>query len=413
MRRFSYRILTFVTACLTATVVSAAPNAGALSGVPVGAMGEVKPTAQSNFNPDTASDRPIGAVGGGFIGPKAGQILKNIKPDRPTRGVKESQIYKRYARSVVLILTKDSLGTGTLIAANGDIVTNFHVVKGFTDVGVIFKPIVDSQNIRDADLLRARVIKVDEVADLALIRVEKLPSGVAPIVIGTKADASIGDDVHAIGHPTGESWTYTKGVISQIRDSYEWTSELNGPTHKADVIQTQTPINPGNSGGPLLSDSGKLAGINSFKSKGEGLNFAVSSSEVRRFLGATGNRMATASNSSNKVADAKEKECKTKELYRGDSKDGASLVVGYDIDCDSKADADLWTPYDIRNPILLKVDSNKDGFFDEVFFDFDRKGKWSASLSDTDFDGNWDIECEHADGSLVPTKCVPYKVAAQ
>ena len=101
--------------------------------------------------------------------------LKRITADRPIRGVKESQIYKRHARSVVLILTKDSLGTGTLISSDGDIITNYHVVKGFLEVGVVFKPITDGLKIGDADLLRARVIKVDEVADLALIRVDRVP----------------------------------------------------------------------------------------------------------------------------------------------------------------------------------------------------------------------------------------------
>jgi hypothetical protein len=376
-------------------------------------MGEIKPNTQPTLNTDIGLDWLIGAGGVGFIGPKAGQVLKLVKPDRPIRGAKESQIYKRHARSVVLILTKDSLGTGTLVGSNGDIVTNFHVVKGFTEVGVIFKPIVEGQKIGDADLLRAKVIKVDEVADLALIRVDKVPSSVVPIVIGTKADVGIGDDVHAIGHPTGESWTYTKGVISQIRANYEWTSEQNGPTHKADVIQTQTPINPGNSGGPLLTDSGKLAGINSFKAKGEGLNFAVSSEEVRRFLGVPGNRMASTSSSAKKVADAKNNECKAKEIYRGDSKDGTQLIIGYDTDCDGKAEAELWTPYDIRKPILLKIDSNKDGVFDMVIFDFERKGKWSDSLVDTDFDGNWDLECAHVDGSIEASSCAPYKVAGK
>src|SRR5262245_45045244 len=62
---------------------------------------------------------------------------------------------------------------------------------------------------------------------------------------------------------------------------------LTTDTHRANVIQTQTPINPGNSGGPLISESGKLLGVNSFKASGEGLeglNFAVSIIDVIAFL---------------------------------------------------------------------------------------------------------------------------------
>ena len=409
MEIFANRFLALLSVLLVAGVASAAQSPDATIEFKAGAIGQNNITNHPYAGADNGLDWLNGVTGRNFVGPKAGQVLKRITADRPIRGAKESQIYKRAARSVVLILTKDSLGTGTLISSDGDIITNYHVVKGLLDVGVVFKPITDDLKVGDADLLRARVIKFDEVADLALIRVDRVPAGILPIVIGTKAEVSIGDDVHAIGHPTGESWTYTKGVISQIRSAYEWTSEQNGPTHIADVIQTQTPINPGNSGGPLLSDSGKLAGINSFKAKGEGMNFAVSSAEVRRFLATTGNRMASASNSANKVADAKDNECKAKEIYRGDSKDGKQLVIGYDTDCDGKANAELWTPYDIREPILLQIDENKDGFFDTIIFDFDRKGKWSYSLVDTDFDRQWDVECDHADGGLAATSCVPYK----
>src|SRR6516164_7639410 len=86
-------------------------------------------------------------------------------------------------------------------------------------------------------------------------------------------------------------WTYTTGIISQYRQAYEWQAKDDPIKHKADVIQTQTPINPGNSGGPLLSDSGSLIGVNSFKYDGEGLNFAVSVEEVRKFIGRPGNRI--------------------------------------------------------------------------------------------------------------------------
>ena len=73
----------------------------------------------------------------------------------------------------------------------------------------------------------------------------------------------VGADVHAIGHPFGEDWTYTRGYVSQLRDQYGWKSDL-GKHHVADVIQTQTPINPGNSGGPLFSEIGEVVGVTTF-----------------------------------------------------------------------------------------------------------------------------------------------------
>jgi S1-C subfamily serine protease len=86
-----------------------------------------------------------------------------------------------------------------------------------------------------------------------------------PLEISSE-DIEVGADVRAIGHPKGEEWTYTKGIVSSVRPDYEWSGEP-GESHRATVIQTQTPINPGNSGGPLLSDEGKIVGVNSFRKK--------------------------------------------------------------------------------------------------------------------------------------------------
>ena len=201
-----------------------------------------------------------------------------------TRSAKDAQIYRAVSSSVVLILTKDGLGSGTLIGPSGDIITNWHVVKGYSSVAVVFKPVIEGREPTREDIKAGQVVKYDEIADLALVKVTEVPQGRNPVRLGDGSDISIGSDVHAIGHPTGEAWTYTKGVISQYRLGYEWEVKDDKFKHHADVIQTQTPINPGNSGGPLFSDSGTLIGVNSFKATGEGLNFAVSVDDVKRFL---------------------------------------------------------------------------------------------------------------------------------
>jgi S1-C subfamily serine protease len=258
-------------------------------------------------------------------------------------------------------------------------------------------------------------VRVDEVADLALIRVAKVPPGVEPLKLGDARDLSVGDDVHAIGHPTGEAWTYTKGVVSQLRRDYQWSSKATLKAHRANVIQTQTPINPGNSGGPLLTSDGKLVGVNSFKSQGEGLNFAIAVDDVRRFLGTTENRLAKGITQDGRQTPARNeridggKGCEPREISRGTSKDDSMYIVGVDVDCDGKAEAEIRTPYDIRKPILIVIDENKDTIPDQVIFDTDRDGKWDYSLRDTNFDNKWDLECEHEDGDIEPTRCVPYR----
>ena len=105
-----------------------------------------------------------------------------------------------------------------------------------------------------------------------------------PLAIGDTGKLQVGADVHAIGHPTGQAWTYTRGIVSQIRRDYAWKAGRQ-VQHKATVIQTQTPINPGNSGGPLLDDglaSGRHQQLQ--RAKAEGLNFAVSAEDVKAFL---------------------------------------------------------------------------------------------------------------------------------
>jgi S1-C subfamily serine protease len=200
------------------------------------------------------------------------------------RSAKDFQIYRAISPAVVLIATKDGFGSGSLTDSAGDILTNWHVVKGYENVAVVFKPTVEGKQPTKDEIRVGRVVKYDEVADLALVKASEAPIGRSPIRLGDASEIAVGMDVRAIGHPTGEGWTYTTGVISQIRLAYEWQENGDPVKHKADIIQTQTPINPGNSGGPLLSDSGNLIGVNSFKAAGEGLNFAVSVDEVRKFI---------------------------------------------------------------------------------------------------------------------------------
>lgn len=255
-----------------------------------------------------------------------------------------------------------------------------------------------------ADIRRARVVRYDEVADLALLRVDTVPTNVQPIALGNLEEVSIGADVHAIGHPTGEAWTYTMGVVSQLRRDYEWTAE-DKKAHKATVIQNQTPINPGNSGGPLLTDEGHLVGVNSFKSQGEGLNFAVAVDEVKRFLAASNNRTAA-----DVPAKEAKSECETKEIFRGRSKSNDMDIIGYDTDCSGKASAEIRVPDDKSSPIYAVFDRNGDGKPDVIVFDFKRNGHWDMSIYDVNFDGKWDLVGYHPDGNIVASRFETYAV---
>jgi hypothetical protein len=196
----------------------------------------------------------------------------------------------------------------------------------------------------------------------------------------------VGADVHAIGHPTGESWSYTRGIVSQVRRGYAWTATGDRFEHKATVIQTQTPINPGNSGGPLLNERLEVVGINSFKADGEGLNFAVSSEDVKAMLALTADRTATKrSNAPNGV-------CKEAEVDSRPSKDPVGTQYLIDADCDDEGDFTVIVPDSRREPMLTLLDTDKDGKTDTILVDRNHDGAPELGLYDTDGDGKLDLE---------------------
>ena len=222
------------------------------------------------------------------------KVSSKIKPEDTlnVRGKVGASLYKEFASSVILIVTNEGIGTGSIIDDKGTVLTNWHVIQGYETVGVILKPPL-GKDIQERDVFKANVEKIDEVADLALLQIVSPPKGMMPIPLGTLEDIEIGADVHAIGHPTGESWSYTQGIISQVRGDYEWQTDDIGK-HKATVVQTQTPINPGNSGGPLITDNKKLIGVNSFiNPEAQGLNYAVSIKDVHEFVNSKQSRFFT------------------------------------------------------------------------------------------------------------------------
>jgi Trypsin len=185
-------------------------------------------------------------------------------------------------------------------------------------------------------------------------------------------------------------------VISQYRLGYEWTAKGENIKHKADVVQTQTPINPGNSGGPLISDSGTLLGVNSFKAGGEGLNFAVSVDDVKKFVTRPGNKLA------------ERPVCKPKEYSRSRNKANDSNVITYDFTCSGKPNANYIIPDKKSDAIMLSWDRNGDNRPDVIFFDLKRTGKWDLSFWDENYDGQWTLVGYHDDGSLKPTRFESY-----
>jgi S1-C subfamily serine protease len=336
-----------------------------------------------------------------------GKIVKEVlsAPPAPdvlnTRGPKDITLYRNVSPAIVLVVTKNGgIGSGSYLG-DGKILTNWHVVESFKTVGVVFKPAKEgARPDRDA-VLRADVVLTDPTRDLALLHVANVSKSAPVLQLGSPLDIEVGADVHAIGHPFGMAWTYTKGVIGQVHRDYEWRAKGTKSVHRATVIQTQTPINPGNSGGPLLSDAGKMIGVNSFgppANQAQGLNYAVSVEEVLAFL-KSASRDAQASG---------ESKCKVVQLYDGRNRSNDGRIVQYDTNCDGKADLTFVMLDDKSKPVSALFDSNHDGKVDVIVEDTNRDGKWDVSFHDVDHDGRIDVVGYHPDGKITASRFEKY-----
>jgi Do/DeqQ family serine protease len=162
----------------------------------------------------------------------------------------------------------NKMGSGMIVSPEGYIVTNWHVVKGASQVIV---------QLSDGRSLAAAIAGADQRSDIAVLKIAA--EGLVPIAFGDSELVKVGQMVFAVGNPFGLQETVTQGIISAKgrRTVSEAANEF---------FQTSTTINPGNSGGPLVDIHGKVIGINNFilsRSGGsEGIGFAIPSNVARR-----------------------------------------------------------------------------------------------------------------------------------
>ena len=169
----------------------------------------------------------------------------------------------------------NTLGSGVIVAADGLVVTNAHVIRDADEIKVA---------LLDGREFDAKVVLKDDPSDLALLRFDAKGEQLPYVTLKPSEQMEVGDLVLAIGNPFGVGQTVTSGIISALARSSLDISNFNF------FIQTDAAINPGNSGGPLVALDGGVVGINSaIYSQGGGsigIGFAIPSEMVASVIAA-------------------------------------------------------------------------------------------------------------------------------
>ncbi|UQX02209.1 trypsin-like peptidase domain-containing protein [Streptomyces sp. RerS4] len=248
---------------------------------------------------------PHGAAGGGVNGTNASQS------DTGT----VSGVSERVSPSVVRIDTRTESGQGTgsgfVVTADGEIVTNNHVVNGASEIQV---------TMSDGKKYPAKIVGTDPDKDLALIKLQGA-SGLKAATLGDSDRLKVGDQVVAIGSPDRLTGTVTSGIVSalnrevnvpksenrqqqrgQRQDGGGWPFSYGGRQFNGDTgsnttsykaIQTDASLNPGNSGGALVNMKGEIVGMPSaiYSPSGDsasagsvGLGFAIPVNTIKADL---------------------------------------------------------------------------------------------------------------------------------
>jgi S1-C subfamily serine protease len=226
-------------------------------------------------------------------GGSAGETAANSRPapevvvQAADSGFDAAEVYREASPGVVTIRSVfggsagATEGSGFVLNADGEIVTNAHVVtdessgkrKPAKEVFVEFP---------DRNVVDAEIVGFDPFADVALLKIEPDGFTLHPLELGSDADLQVGQPVAAIGSPFGEQQSLSSGIISATDRSVRSLTQFQ----IEGAIQTDASINPGNSGGPLLDAGARVLGINeqieTDSGSNSGVGFAVPVSAIKR-----------------------------------------------------------------------------------------------------------------------------------
>jgi len=216
----------------------------------------------------------------------------------PPAGAAMSRGFNRMLEAVVRIDVREiefdngakrftgGIGSGVIISDDGLVLTNAHVVNP--------QAVEISVTLANLERVGATLVGWDHWTDLALLRLDTAALrarglGFSAAGFGDSSDLYAGETVFAVGTPHGLTRTVTRGIISNTNRYFEDSGGVDG--HETGAfntwLQTDAAINPGNSGGPLVTEDGKVVGINSRAYIGaENLGFAIPANVARKVAAA-------------------------------------------------------------------------------------------------------------------------------
>lgn len=206
---------------------------------------------------DQLSDTPAAQSGADFV-----SMVKQVEPS-----IVYIEVSSRFGAGT---------GSGTIIRADGYVLTNQHVVDGATSVQV---------TLMTGETYSATVVNYNIDLDAAVLKLTTTRTDLPAIVIGSSSAMLVGEQIMTGGFPLGSELpgpaTFNSGIVSAIRTMT--SSNSFNPNSQIDYIQIDADINPGNSGGGLFNTQGELIGIPSY-GFAAGINTAVPVDAIKSFI---------------------------------------------------------------------------------------------------------------------------------
>jgi serine protease DegQ len=201
------------------------------------------------------------AIAAATVGPSVVRVEGYLSPEHAAEEAKAERLAAKRDKTLKPVPLHapdgkddkpDSTGSGVVIDAKGDILTNLHVIRS-TDRWVV--------TFWDGSKSEASVINVQPENDLAVIRAKTAPDDLKPATLASTGGLNPGDTVVAVGFPFGIGPSVSAGVIAGLKREFVDPERKDDGGHLTNLIQFDAAANPGNSGGPLVNRDGEVVGI--------------------------------------------------------------------------------------------------------------------------------------------------------